>query len=120
MGDFNQPAWSHFAQRFKHIGGYLDPRVGRGPLPSFDATHPILRFPIDQLYITPDVALVDFSRGERIGSDDFPMLAKVRIDPEAAARSNTTPPEMAPDEAAEVERLIDAYGATLEVDFRGR
>ena len=120
MGDFNQAAWSHMAQRFKRIGGYLDPRLGRGPLPSFDATRPLLRFPIDQLYITPDVALVDFARGEKIGSDHFPMLATARIDPGLAAQYNAKPDELEPDDAAEVERLVDEYGATLALDIRGR
>ena len=120
MGDFTQPAWSHFAQKFKKIGGYLDPRVGRGPLPSFDATHPILRLPIDQLYLTPDIALVDYSRGEKIGSDHFPMLATVRIDPAVAAEFNIDPPELSPEEAAEVAQMVEAYGATLELDIRER
>lgn len=120
MGDFNAAAWSHMAQRFKRIGGYLDPRLGRGPLPSFDATHPILRFPIDQLYVTPDVALVNFERGEKIGSDHFPMLATMRIDPDVAAEFNTTPMALEPDDEAEVEELVDGYGARLALDIRGR
>lgn len=45
MGDFNAAAWSHMAQRFKRIGGYLDPRLERGPMPSFDATIPCSAFP---------------------------------------------------------------------------
>lgn len=120
MGDFNQPAWSHMAQRFKRIGGYLDPRIGRGPLPSFDATQPLLRFPIDQLYITPNLALVDFARGNRIGSDHFPMLATVRIAPDLAEQFNTAPNVLDPDEEAGVQQLVDEYGATLEVDIRSQ
>ncbi|SOE19033.1 endonuclease/exonuclease/phosphatase (EEP) superfamily protein YafD [Hoeflea halophila] len=120
MGDFNQPAWSRFAQRFKRLGGYLDPRVGRGPLPSFDATHPLFRFPIDQIYVTPDVAVVNFSRGEKIGSDHFPMLATVRIAPKIAAQFNGEPTPLGPDEAAEVEQMVEKYAATLEHDMRKR
>jgi endonuclease/exonuclease/phosphatase (EEP) superfamily protein YafD len=120
MGDLNDAAWSHIAQRFKRIGGYLDPRIGRGPLSSFDATNPILRYPIDQFYMTPDVALVDLYRGERIGSDHFPMLATVRIDPELASGFNAEPEALEADDEAEVVKLIDAHGATLEVDIRER
>lgn len=118
MGDFNDAAWSHIAQRFKRIGGYLDPRIGRGPLPSFDATHPILRFPIDQLYMTPDVALVDFHRGEKVGSDHFPMFATVRMDHELAASLNAAPDILEADDEAEVARLVDEHGASLDVDIR--
>ena len=30
MGDFNDAAWSDTAQKFKALGGYVDPRRGRG------------------------------------------------------------------------------------------
>lgn len=79
MGDFNDVAWSWTADRYKHHGGFLDPRVGRGILPSFDANHPILRFPIDQLYVTDGVELVGFERGPHVGSDHFPLQATIRI-----------------------------------------
>ncbi|MBQ4827524.1 endonuclease/exonuclease/phosphatase family protein [Leisingera sp. HS039] len=79
MGDFNDVAWSWTAKRFKHHGKYRDPRVGRGMLPSFDAEHPILRFPIDQLYVTEGVDLISFERKRAVGSDHFPMGAVVAI-----------------------------------------
>jgi endonuclease/exonuclease/phosphatase (EEP) superfamily protein YafD len=120
MGDFNQAAWSHLALQFKRFGGYLDPRIGRGPLPSFDATHPLLRYPIDQLYVTPDVAVVDFSRGENIGSDHFPMLATIRIDPEIAAELNAEPEVLEQEELADIKRMVDDHAATLEIDIRDR
>lgn len=88
MGDFNDAAWSDTAQRFKTVGGYVDPRVGRGLLASFDAKNPLLRVPIDQIYITADLALVSFGRGPYIGSDHFPMIATVRLDRELASRLN--------------------------------
>lgn len=75
MGDFNDVAWSHTARRYKDIGGFKDPRVGRGLLASFDANRWWLRFPIDHLYITDDINLISFKRGEYVGSDHFPMLS---------------------------------------------
>lgn len=80
MGDFNAPAWSWTARRFRHHGGFLDPRVGRGLISSFDANHAILRFPIDQLYVTPGIGLVSFARAENVGSDHFPMKAVLTIE----------------------------------------
>ena len=75
MGDFNVPAWSWTAHRFKHHGEYLDPRIGRGMLSSFHAKLPLLRFPIDQLYMTQGISLIRFGRTRAIGSDHFPMHA---------------------------------------------
>ncbi|TYB84532.1 endonuclease/exonuclease/phosphatase family protein [Oceaniovalibus sp. ACAM 378] len=104
MGDFNAVVWSDVTRRFKRIGQYLDPRIGRGLLPSFDANHPILRFPIDQLYVTPDIAVVSFARGPYVGSDHFPMVARLRIDPELAATLNRAPDGV---DSAELERLSE-------------
>lgn len=77
MGDFNDVAWSATTRRFKREGGFLEPRIGRGMLSSFHAEHLWMRFPIDQLYITPDVGLVSFNRLEYFGSDHFPMQATI-------------------------------------------
>ena len=82
MGDFNDVAWSRTAKLFKENGNFRDPRVGRGMLTSFDAKHPILRFPIDQLYVTSGIDLVSFERMRPVGSDHFPMHAVVSINGE--------------------------------------
>lgn len=82
MGDFNDAAWSYSSQRFKEYGGFRDPRIGRGLLPSFDAKSWIMRFPIDQLYLTEGLDLVSFDRLENVGSDHFPMLAKFGVQPD--------------------------------------
>ncbi|WP_299965227.1 endonuclease/exonuclease/phosphatase family protein [uncultured Roseobacter sp.] len=79
MGDFNDVAWSWTAERFKHHGNFLDPRVGRGMLASFDATSWLMRFPIDQLYVTEGIDLVSFTRTDPVGSDHFPMRAVIAV-----------------------------------------
>ncbi|WP_069301359.1 endonuclease/exonuclease/phosphatase family protein [Neptunicoccus sediminis] len=81
MGDFNDVAWSRTSKHIKEKGDFLDPRVGRGFYSSFDATHPLLRFPIDQLFVTEKVKMVSFGRGPHVGSDHFPMEATVYIEP---------------------------------------
>lgn len=75
MGDFNDVAWSWTTQRFKRYGNFKEPRVGRGMMSSFNADHWFMRFPIDQLYITANVGLIDFGRLEAFGSDHFPIHA---------------------------------------------
>ncbi|MEO3415104.1 endonuclease/exonuclease/phosphatase family protein [Roseovarius sp. CAU 1744] len=73
MGDFNDVAWSRTSRQFKDHGGFRDPRTGRGILASFNAKSRIMRFPIDQLFLTRGLELVSFGRLEDIGSDHFPM-----------------------------------------------
>lgn len=114
MGDFNDVAWSDTAQRFKRVGRYLDPRIGRGIYASFDATSPVMRFPLDQIYVTPDVAMVDFRRGPDVGSDHFPIIARVSLDAALAGRLNETPPEMSLEDRRETDALIAAHRSNLE------
>lgn len=120
MGDFNTPAWSHIAHRFKAVGGYLDPRVGRGPLPSFDAGRWWLRFPIDQFYATEEVSLIAFTRGRNVGSDHFPMLARMRFDtPDEARRLNRRVTSLPDAEEDRVLRAIELQGSRLQGVRRG-
>jgi endonuclease/exonuclease/phosphatase (EEP) superfamily protein YafD len=119
MGDFNTVVWSRVAHEFKRVGEYLDPRIGRGPLPSFNAKSWLMRFPIDQLYVTPDVALVDFARGEPVGSDHFPIIAKVRIDPELAQAHNNPPHPLSSDAMVEIEKRTARHQKRLDEVDRG-
>ena len=67
IGDFNDAAWSRRSRLFKRVGEYLDPRIGRGIVASFDAKRKWLRIPIDQFYVTKEVAVVDFRRDPMSG-----------------------------------------------------
>jgi endonuclease/exonuclease/phosphatase (EEP) superfamily protein YafD len=113
MGDFNDAAWSPSSRLFKHYGRYLDPRIGRGLFASFHAKNPLIRCAIDQLFVTEEVAMVDFRLGEKTGSDHFPVVARVRIDPEEARRLNDRPKPMTPEERDEIEARIEEYRTEL-------
>jgi endonuclease/exonuclease/phosphatase (EEP) superfamily protein YafD len=102
-GDFNDVAWSDTSRTFKHVGQYVDPRIGRGFYASFDANRFYLRFPIDQLYVTEDIAMVAIERLAYIGSDHFPMAARIRVDADLAARLNVKPKPVSDAE----QKLID-------------
>lgn len=106
-GDFNDVAWSNTSQSFKHVGQYLDPRVGRGLFASFDANKPYLRFPIDHFYATRDVAVVSIERRAYIGSDHFPMAATIRLDAALAAGLNASPTPIRDDERALIEASVE-------------
>jgi endonuclease/exonuclease/phosphatase (EEP) superfamily protein YafD len=109
MGDFNDAAWSDTARAFKRVGGYVDPRVGRGLFASFHARNPLIRCPIDQVYVTAEVAVVSIALGDNIGSDHFPLVARLRIDPALAARLNTPPPPLDPAEVERLDEITEAY-----------
>jgi endonuclease/exonuclease/phosphatase (EEP) superfamily protein YafD len=74
MGDLNDVAWSHTSRLFRRLSGTLDPRVGRGPFPTFPADRPILSWPLDHIFVTPHFELVAIDRLPDIGSDHRPMF----------------------------------------------
>jgi endonuclease/exonuclease/phosphatase (EEP) superfamily protein YafD len=91
MGDFNDVAWSRTSQMFKRIGGYLDPRVGRGLFATFPANLPGLRWPLDHIFMSPDFTLLDMKVLENVGSDHLPVIARVCLAPRAAKVLNDDP-----------------------------
>ena len=114
VGDFNDAAWSDTSRRFKKVGGYVDPRVGRGMIASFDAKSRLLRAPIDQFYATPDIGLVDFGRGPNVGSDHFPIITRIELDPKIAGDANVAPPPMPDTELEELDRIMTKYRKSLD------
>lgn len=113
MGDFNEAAWSLSAQEFRRVGGYVDPRRGRGFFSSFHAEHPMIRAPIDQVYVTADVAVVGIALGPRVGSDHFPLIARLRFEPELAAQLNRPPKPLDPGEITRIDEVVEAYRTRL-------
>ena len=74
-GDLNDVPWGHAARQMKRVGGLVDPRVGRGFAATFDADNPLMRWPIDHVYVTPDLAITRFTPLPDVGTDHFPLLA---------------------------------------------
>lgn len=79
MGDFNDVAWSRSSQHFREVGGYLDPRVGRGVMASFDTASRLMRFPIDQGLVTEGVTVRAYEMGPDVGSDHFPVVMSLSV-----------------------------------------
>ncbi len=113
LGDFNDAAWSDTTRRFKRIGGYLDPRVGRGFFASFHADKPLMRAPIDQFFARGGVVVTDFRLGPHIGSDHFPIVVRIRVDPEAARRLNRPLRPIDPEEDRRIDAVVDGYRERL-------
>ena len=114
-GDFNDAAWSHTSWRFKRVGGFLDPRVGRGMIPSFDANSYWMRAPIDQFYATEDVAVRSFELGPNVGSDHYPVVVKVSFDPELARRLNVRARTLDEVEMDDLREIANRHAAKLKL-----
>ena len=81
-GDFNNVAWSRSSKLFKKMSQLIDPRVGRGLIPTFHTRYRLIRVPIDQLYHSSDVFVTRLSRGEDFGSDHYPLICEFFVHPD--------------------------------------
>jgi endonuclease/exonuclease/phosphatase (EEP) superfamily protein YafD len=102
MGDLNDVAWSRTTKLFKDVAGMGDPRVGRGFYPTFTAHYPLLRWPLDHLFVSPHWEIVAIERLGDIGSDHFPILFDLCLTQRAAER------QIAPDASAATESEASA------------
>ncbi|OLY95575.1 hypothetical protein BUE76_00525 [Cnuella takakiae] len=77
VGDLNDVAWSYTTRRFKEYSGVLDPRQGRGFFNTYNAQWPLLRYPLDYIFYTPDFGLLELKKLDYFGSDHFPMFIRM-------------------------------------------
>lgn len=73
-GDMNDVAWSHSSRLFQRLSGLLDPRRGRGLYATFHADYRLARWPLDHVFHSTDLALVEMRRLPHVGSDHFPFI----------------------------------------------
>lgn len=108
VGDFNDVGWSHTSRVARRIGGYVDPRIGRGFHATFPAYWPAFRWPLDHVFFTEEFALGEIRIERPVGSDHLPVYAEICLAPEVGESVNE--PD-GPDEGdfAEMERTIEAY-----------
>ena len=86
MGDLNDVAWSRTSNLFRKVGGMLDPRIGRGFYPTFNANYPLLRWPLDHLFVTPHFELMELDLLSDIGSDHLPIFFRLCLKDNPSAR----------------------------------
>lgn len=75
MGDFNDVPWSRTTQLFRQVGGYLDPRIGRGSYPSFPAKYAPVGWALDQVFVSPAFTFRSLRILDNVGSDHRPLVA---------------------------------------------
>ncbi|WP_197273942.1 endonuclease/exonuclease/phosphatase family protein [Hymenobacter sp. DG25A] len=81
FGDMNDVAWSHTSELFRRVSGLMDPRVGRGLLPTFHAEYHLMRWPLDHVFVSAHFKVEDMERLPYVGSDHFPIYIKVSYEP---------------------------------------
>ncbi len=82
VGDLNDVAWSYTTDLFQRLSGLLDPRRGRGMFNSFHADHALMRYPLDHVFHSDDLGLVEMRVLGHVGSDHFPVLAELAYSPD--------------------------------------
>lgn len=103
FGDMNDVAWSHTSELFRRISGLMDPRVGRGLLPTFHADYRLLRWPLDHVFVSPHFKVDDMVRLPYVGSDHFPIYIKLSYEPQDKHAQEANVEEA--DEADHIEAL---------------
>jgi endonuclease/exonuclease/phosphatase (EEP) superfamily protein YafD len=110
VGDLNDVAWSRTNDLFQKVSRLLDPRVGRGFYNTFNANWPFIRFPLDHAFVSRHFRIADFRVLRHVGSDHFPVYAKLTLSPSPNEPNSSPPPPKAAEEREAREKISRARG----------
>jgi endonuclease/exonuclease/phosphatase (EEP) superfamily protein YafD len=117
-GDLNDVAWSATTRLFRKLSGLLDPRIGRGMYNTFHARYPFCRWPVDHFFHSEHFTLVHLARMEACGSDHFPVLVELALEPEAPRKQEGLPAD-AEDLAEAREKMREENVSSADVHRPG-
>ncbi|WP_373516210.1 endonuclease/exonuclease/phosphatase family protein [Pricia sp.] len=100
-GDFNDVAWSGTTELFQQISGLLDIRQGRGFYNTYHAEYPLVRWPLDHIFISPEFRNVVVELGQNIDSDHLPIYVKLSFEPEGKEKHTIPVPTQEETERAD-------------------
>jgi len=110
-GDLNDVAWSHTSLLFKKIAGLRDPRIGRALINTFHAKLPIIRFPLDHIYLSEHFSVRSLQRLPAFNSDHFAMYADLSVSQARVGETEVLPTE--PDDHREALDTIEQVDASV-------
>ena len=93
MGDLNATPWSYGLRRLLARAQLRDSRRGFGLAASWPTATPVLRIPIDQLLVSGRVVVLARQIGPAVGSDHFPVRARIALakaQPAASSAARST------------------------------
>lgn len=105
-GDFNAVPWSGVIASVMRLGGLLEPRIGRGLVPTYGAESWWKSWPLDYVLYQDAFALRQFGRLPPVGSDHRPVLADLCLQPDMAERQVI--PAATREDLREAERTVAA------------
>lgn len=118
MGDLNDVAWSRTSDLFRRAGGMLDPRVGRGFYPTFNANYPLLRWPLDHLFVSPHFKVMKLDLLPDIGSDHLPIFFRLCLTEDGSERK--VAPAASPSTEAEAAHEVQSGVAERQEEQNGQ
>ncbi len=87
-GDFNSTSWSAHFDTLLDGTRLRDTRAGFGVQVSWPAWSALLRIPIDHCLVSPELAVRDRFIGPHIGSDHYPVVVDLVLDPKNIHRAD--------------------------------
>lgn len=119
IGDFNDVAWSDTSHLFKRIGGYLDPRIGRGTFATFPANLPWLAWPLDHLFVTPQFTVRTMRVMDDVGSDHRPIYSELCLAPQDGEARNARPDAVTAEDREDAGEVMNEYREDQAEEARG-
>lgn len=78
-GDFNTTPWSPVMRDFQTSTHLSNVRSGRGTFPTWPSWNPLLRVPIDHIFLSPGLGVEDVRRVPIPGSDHIGLVSSLTI-----------------------------------------